>query len=344
MSVADPLRVTFFVPGAPSTDRLADIDPDRDWRIMTNGQRWLLQTYLRLARAGLPVEISDTPPADGLVVFFARHHRLLRRGINGHSNPVLLGIRADKNEKAVADFEVVQNGRWADGSRRFFVPYWPQPGLIPRDPARGNKVQCIAFKGFDLNLHEYFFTRQWREWLEEHGLRWSQDSMPYELSEEIGINVDWHDYRSVDVLLALRPPARRNRRYERRGHTHKPATKLYNAWHAGVPAILGPEYAFRELRRAPDDYIEVSDPVEAKAAVSRLRADSGLYRRMVDNGRRRALEFSHDRLIERWADLLYDRIPRLVTQRGANFALQMPVAVRSRVRGLCRRLTWRIQR
>ena len=336
--------VTFFVPDEPILAELIGIDPDRDWQVLRNGQRWLLQTYLRLARAGLPVRVTSEPSTDGVVVFFARHHRLVRKAINGHCNPVLVGIRGDKNEKAVADFEIVQNGRWADHSRRFFIPYWPQPGLIPRDPARGARVERVAFKGFDLNLHEYFFGDEWGRWLEGHGLEWSHDSMQYEDSENTGVTVDWHDYRKVDAILALRPDPRRFRRYEKRGHTHKPATKLYNAWHAGAPAILGPEFAFRELRQSKDDYIEISRPEEAKAAVLLLRSDPDLYRRMVENGTRRARDFSHDRIIEMWADLLFDRIPRLTEQRGVRFALQMPVGVRSRVRSMSRRLMRRVQR
>lgn len=47
----------------------------------------------------------------------------------------------------------------------------------------------------------------------------------------------WHDYREIDVVVALRPKSTKK-------HFCKPATRLYNAWIAGVPAILPNESAY----------------------------------------------------------------------------------------------------
>ena len=82
-----------------------------------------------------------------------------------------------------------------------------------------------------------------------------------------------------------------------------------------MPAVLGPEYAYRELRRSDLDYLEISEPDEAKDAVLRLREDTRLYSAMVENGRRRAREFTAEKILARWAVLLFDRIPRLVAER-----------------------------
>ncbi|MET0656934.1 MAG: hypothetical protein ABW110_02105, partial [Steroidobacteraceae bacterium] len=87
------------------------------------------------------------------------------------------------------------------------------------------------------------------------------------------------------------------------------ATKLYNAWLAGVPAILGPEIAYRHLRRSELDYIEVNSAAEALEAIERLRSDHLLYQAMIDNGVRRAEEFTVGRLTREWTSLLFDTLP-----------------------------------
>ena len=50
----------------------------------------------------------------------------------------------------------------------------------------------------------------------------------------------------------------------------KPASKLVNAWHAGVPALLGPEPAYQALRMQ-FDYIEIRSPEDAIREVIRLK-------------------------------------------------------------------------
>ena len=67
--MADSSAATFFVPHEPHLDRLVDIDPDTDWQMMRGGERWLLQTFLRLKSAGCPVVVSDRVPSSGIVVF-----------------------------------------------------------------------------------------------------------------------------------------------------------------------------------------------------------------------------------------------------------------------------------
>lgn len=320
------MNVTFFVPEEPNLNRLVDIDPDSDWQVLRRGQRWLLQTFLRIVQAGYPARVSGRIPKQGIVVYHAKDHELLRNQLNGHRQLVLVGIRADKHLSELSDFEVVQNGRWEDDNNRFFIPYWPQPGLLQRDESRGSRVERIAFKGFNINLHPYFVRKKWNVWIAEQGLTWCRDSMHFKDSEESGVLVPWHDYRTTDIALAFRPSPQNPQ--QRRGHTAKPATKLYNAWHAGVPAILGPEYAYRELRRTDLDYIEIHRPWEAKAAIKRLRENPLLYRAMVNNGRHRAREYTQKRILDRWIELLYDIIPTKSSEERFQKFQRLPFTAR----------------
>jgi hypothetical protein len=269
------------------------------------------------------------------------HKRIVGKLLKGAPPLVLLGIRGDKRQILLADYELVQNGRWADGRQRFFIPYWPQPGLLPRDASRGASVKRVSYKGFDLNLHDYFRGDDWTRWLSEQSLTWDRASMSHDLSEQQGVQVNWHDYSNVDVAFALRPEPRR--RHEKNGYTGKPATKLYNAWHAGVPAILGPEYAYEEIRRSDLDYLEAADPEAVKSAIVHLANQPDLYRAMVANGQHRAAEYTQAKILALWEELLFDKLPRLASQQKSN-TLTLPRSLRSISRWFTRTLAGRTAR
>jgi hypothetical protein len=306
------VEVTFFLDDG-EVGALRGLDPDRDWRELQRGERaWVLQTYLRLADAGYPVQLASRLPESGVVVFHAKQRRALplRRRSRGRSGLVFVAVRGDVKQAGGADFELVQNRRSADGLGRLFIPHWPQPGLLPRDAARGSRLERIAYKGFDRNLHPYFRGAGWRSFLASHGIEWVVDSVPFAEGGTRGEALEWPDFRAVDAVLAVRPAACPRR-------DSKPATKLYNAWLAGVPALLSPDVAFRELWRSPLDFLEVTGPAAARSGVQRLLAEPDLYRRMVANGRARAAEFSADAVLAHWLELLEEILPaRLVRRAG----------------------------
>ena len=303
------MRVSFFLPGEPDLERLRGLDPDRDWSEFARGEHaWTLQTFLRLRSAGHPVELAGAPPGEGLVVYHAKHGRDLLRHFRRLGNAVLVGVRADNREPTTADFQVVQNRVYADDRSRFYVPLWSQPGLLPRDPGRGARVERISFKGFSANLHPDFRAPAWRSFLAERGIAWEVDAVEYRGAATAEERLRWRDFREVDLVLAVRPP-------DREGHTSKPATKLHNAWLAGVPALLGAEPAYRELRQSELDYLEVGSLADAMAAVERLRAEPALYRAMVERGRARAPEYTVEAIRALWVDLLWRRLPAAAGDR-----------------------------
>jgi hypothetical protein len=303
------LRVTFFLPAEADLEALKRLDPDRQPAPFVRGERaWILQTFLRLRAAGHPVELAATPAGEGLVVYHAKHGRELLRHGRRLAGAVLVGVRGDNREPATADFQVLQNRVWEDGRSRFFVPSWPQPGLAGRDPDRGARIERVAFKGFAANLHPDFRGALWLDALRRRGVEWVVDAVEFRGPETAENELRWADFRDVDLVLAVRPP-------NRRGHTDKPAAKLYNAWLAGVPALLGPEPAYRELRVSDLDYLEVGSVAAAVAALDRLRADPQRYRAMVARGRERAAEFTPEAILGRWVELLWRRLPALAPAR-----------------------------
>jgi hypothetical protein len=294
--------VTFFIPDAEQVASLIKADPDRDFQLFGTGvQVWIGQTYLRLKQMGLPVILSHKVPTSGIAVVHADHVSDVLRGRSLLSDLTLVVVRADRPHRANADFEIVQNAHSAGNNKTFHIQHWPQPGLIARDPARDCKVENVAFKGAVGEMAQGLTTPEWAESLREQGMEWRTDAVTF-TGNNTAYQVNWHDYRDVDVVVAMRKDTSRL-------YANKPASKLINAWLAGVPAILGPEQAFRELKRDELDYIEVKSEAEAREAILRLKNDPVLYQAMVERAHQRAQEVTTRQCAANWAKLLFETIP-----------------------------------
>ena len=269
------------------------LQPDREpERLLRGDECWIAQTCARLRDAGVPVRLDNRVPDAGLVVFYAGDKKRVWRAFDPRGRAMLVAVRSDRHPVGFADVEIVQNASSADGRRTRHVPHWPQAGLLPRDPARGARVRTLLFPGTPQNLHEGFAGAAWQRFVDGRGIEFR-----CHYANACGGPPAWHDYRDVDVMLAIRPAAM--------GLVpHKPAWKLFNAWLAGVPAILGPEAGYRELRRGPLDYLEAADPAGAMQAVQRLLDEPGLYAAMVENGHLRGAEFTVEANLARWRSLL----------------------------------------
>jgi hypothetical protein len=93
------------------------------------------------------------------------------------------------------------------------------------------RVERVGFVGRERNLAPGFRTPQFRRELAQRGFA-------------LVVREDrWWDYRDLDAVLAVRSASPAKLRT-------KPASKLVNAWHAGCPALLGPEPAFEARRLA----------------------------------------------------------------------------------------------
>lgn len=265
--------------------------PDAEpWRLLLGEDYWIALSFARLRDAGLPVRLDNRLPVDGTVVFYAGHKRAVWRQHHRGNGALLVAVRSDRRPVGFADAEIVQNAASADGKRSFHLPHWPQPGLLPRDPARGATLRSLLFPGTPQNLHPDFASPRWHRFLAERGITFRQ--------QDGARPAAWPDYRDVDALLAIRPSGARLVR-------NKPAWKLFNAWLAGVPAILGPESGYRELREDPLDFLEADGLDGAMAAVDKL-CDPAVYAAMVAQGQRRGAAFTTAATVERWRALLED--------------------------------------
>lgn len=301
--------VTFYMPELTDRDAFERADPDSDPHLFGQASHMTVgQTYIRLRDAGLPVRLATAAPAAGTTVLHAPNMGSFLEASPRSRDVTIVCVEADRRlpQNLLADVILRHNGSGVDGRRRVFMPNWIQCGLIPRDASRRDRIEHLTYKGRAEHLHPAFHSGEWPRLLETEGVTFTIAG-PGELAEGRTYTSDsmrWHDYSEDDVLLAVRPDL--NRRYR-----EKPAVKLINAWAAGVPALLGPEYAYREMRRSQLDYFEVTSPSEAIRAVRRLLREPGLYTDMVENGRRRAQIFSVEHTTQRWAELLFEVVPRL---------------------------------
>ncbi len=242
---------------------------------------WILQTYLRLKADGFPCTFVGTLPPEGIVIAYWDTVPL------PSANLLIVSVLADANPNPYTQLAVIQNPLQALSFHNgYYLPHWPQPGLIPRSAGRGNRFENIGFFGDILNLAPELKSPSWQAQLKSLGFNW------HVVEPE-----RWHDYSQIDAVLAVRG-------FKERDYFHKPATKLFNAWHAGVPAILGCESAFQAERKNEMDYVEVSSPDEILAALKRLRDDPNLRQAMIANGRLRAEETSIESLAARWRDFI----------------------------------------
>ncbi len=276
----------------PYRERWSDIfdaaevpEPDLiHWRFFTeSNDNWVVGTYLRLRNRGLDVRLASqlVPGAINVIM----NYDLGIRQFSYHS--YVVSCRADTFRPTICHHTIVQNPHNVLSPTDHLVYHWPQPGLIPREAARGSRVESVVYKGGSINLWSAFREPSFQKRLEEIGVTLKIHDQTTNI----------HDFRGCDVAFAVRDLTASD-------YFAKPATKLANAWLGGVPALLGPEPAYEALRQTPLDYIEIRSPDEAIRAVLRLKENPSLYREMVENGQVRAQEFTADRIAARWREVL----------------------------------------
>jgi hypothetical protein len=261
---------------------------------------WTLQTYLQLKDAGIPCQLVNQFPEAGVVFAHINSLRVETPRLQPGSPLLLVCLKAESPGYPYAQLQVVQNPTEVNGYRdRFFLPHWTQPDLRPRDPTRGDRFETLAFFGHQNSLAPNLQHSNWTTFLEQRGLRWCPAINTNHWNDYKTLDNCWNDYRQIDAVIAVRTLDRRTLR-QHQYYRNKPATKLYNAWLAGVPAILGAESAYQVERQSDLDYLEVTSMADLQQAVQRLQSDRGLRQAMIENGKCRATSFTSERIRERW--------------------------------------------
>ncbi|MEH1844719.1 MAG: hypothetical protein V7L25_06870 [Nostoc sp.] len=252
---------------------------------------WTLQTYLHLKHDGFPCQLVGTLPTEGIVL---THRDFLPDNLQPTPQLLIVCLRADRSHHPYAQLHIIQNTQdeitkySASLWQTYYMPHWPQSGLIPRDHKRGDTFENVAYFGQVDNLVAQMQTDAWKHQVNALGLNWNI------------VNFErWHDYSDVDVVIAVRS-------FDSNTYNFKPASKLYNAWQAGVPIILGCESAYQYERKSELDYIEVASVDEIIASLKCLRDNQKLRQAMIDNGRIRSVETGIEQLTAKWRSFLTD--------------------------------------
>jgi hypothetical protein len=254
-------------------------------------QCWIFQTFVALEKRSLDVALVEDLPPGGIVVTLTG---FLPRSFRPGRGLIVAGVVADSLPHPRAHLHIVQNPAHA---RRLphavAMPLWTQPGLVPRQQDRGDIFESVRFFGDQRNLAPELRSNPWANALAELGLRF----------ECVGA-AGWHDYSQTDCVLAIRS-------FDRARHLHKPATKLHNAWLAGVPFLGGSDSAYAADGRPGNDYLRANTLDEAITHLRHLSANPALRESLAKNGTARAGAFSHDAIADRWQDLVTTTLPAL---------------------------------
>lgn len=265
---------------------------------------WILQTYLQLKAVSFPCQFVTDIPDSGIVLV---HHNILRshrRKLMPTPTRVIVCINAEASPAPSAQLQIVQNPAQANSQQHcYFLPHWPQPGLIPRQSNRGNVLKTVAFMGHVNSLASELRAPAWASALKAMGLQWQPITNHNRWDCITAIDNRWNDYSQIDLIVAVRSFDPRQRRIHRQ-YQNKPATKLYNAWLAGVPALLGPEVAYQKLRQTELDYIEVTNVEQVLTAIHRLQTVPAYYQALVNRGCARALDVYPNVITQQWLSFL----------------------------------------
>jgi hypothetical protein len=246
---------------------------------------WVWPLFCQLRDRNLPVSFSYAllPNAVNFI-----HGEVARYQLSGEDfrTHYIVGIRADFRPFPFSNIEIVQNKISAKGNA-FFMPHFPQPGLLPRRSDRC-EVENICFSGqienFGVDVPQF-----------ERDLAKLECHFVY---RKVG---EWQDMEDIDVLLGFR--ALSKERYKT-----KPPTKLFNAWLAEIPFIGGYDSACEQVGTPGSDYIQVSTYEELIRMIARLKRDPEYYRKMVEAGRKRGSEYTEDKITDRWITFLDNQV------------------------------------
>lgn len=265
-------------------------------RFLSPSLNWVWRTYHHLRATDIPCRLVTSLPEAGMIVSAACNLPLLHRPTG---RQFIVSCVADSPPRFFSPCQLFQSASqaaahstWRGFPVNVHVPHWPQPGLLPRDGTRGREFRHIDYFGAQDQLAAELRSP-------EVAARLSSLNLSLRLNFDV-----YHDYRTTDAVVAVRS-------FGKSVVTHKPASKLINSWLAGVPALLGPENAFRELRGSPLDFLEINSVEDFFDACVRLRDDPALRDAMTRRGHERGQAFSVDALVHRWRVLLTETLPPL---------------------------------
>ena len=259
-------------------DLTARSSGDHAWMLAAGGPAaWCYLTYRRLAMSGYGgIGLSNAIDPEAINVVHSGHLNELWQD----RRAFVVSAQADHAQRFGAQFHIVQNRRQA-AANSVWIHHWPQPGLIARTSPI-TRVRRVAYIGLTYNGNLALDEAAWRARFAAQGFEFHAPEMQ-----------QWHDFSQFDACVAIRS-------FDRRTYRSKPASKLFNAWHAGVPLIAGHDSAYCQVGHPGEDYLVASSMPEVLDWLLRLDRDGEFRDGLVANGRRRAAEFGNAEIVRLW--------------------------------------------
>lgn len=258
----------------------------RNFKVVSGAINWTYQTYSNI-RGKIECKLVDYFPDEGILI---AHRDYLPDRLK-EKKLLIICIKPDRRRSPFAQIHVVQNqkDKLLNSNKKLwescFIHYWSQPDII-KSKTSLKQFENIGFFGLQRNLVSDFKTSEFKRRLKKLNL--TLKIIPKER---------WNDYSNIDAVLAVRS-------FRKDSAYNKPATKLYNAWMAGVPVIAGPESAYRAERRSKLDYIEINSVEGTINALKELKENAELRKNMIENGFVRAKEFTVEKITQEWVDFI----------------------------------------
>lgn len=250
-----------------------------DCDFMTGKEVWILKTYKYLQKSQLDITISEEIDPNSINVTH-RDDYYSSMSINNF----VVCIRADRDPAFTAEVEILQNTLFKNSLNRYFIPHWPQGGIIKRDSHR-NGIRQLSYFGKEYYVSNMLKSRKFQEFCEINGLT-------FKIFEN-----NWTDYSTTDIVIAIRD-----------GFPFycdcKPPSKLVNAWFAGVPAIINPEYGYKDVISDVLDAIFVNTLDDLLYVIKKMIDSPEIYDKMVANGTCKASNFTCDKIALQWEEIL----------------------------------------
>ncbi len=284
---SDPVKVYFYYPGKiDDINKIPEVN--QQWVGRRSGNYiWTVKTFGYLKKKGFQCYLTNIIPAHGIII---THRDFLKNQMKPSSTQLFVCIIADTYRHPYAQLHIIQNqadkiskqNQWPS----FFIPHWPENGLIERAKNRKNQFVNVSYFGSLKRLAPQLRNTGFKQKLQEMGFNWT-----------IVPPNKWNDYSETDVVLAVRS-------FTKMPFYKNPASKLYNAWRAGVPAILGPESAYRTEGEDGINYIEVITLPEVFQTLKMLKENEALRNDIIMNGYEMTKIINDDIITEKWINFI----------------------------------------
>lgn len=307
-----PAPIHFWLPEGVDADLLhwnPDTEPER---YQTGIGHTIIELFRRLKGSGLNVTIGCEPMAGSHVVL---HLSSVYSWPNSSASPERLSqlydvlarghdvtlIRGDVPLSFRVDLpraiEVMPSMAAIDRPNQVWVPLLPQRGMVPRAAERYGAMKTIGIMANAENVPTQLLEPAFERALARCGVSW-QPILRRRTGPDTWESAKWHDFSDLDAVVCLSRDPRNV------SPLRKPATKLINAWVAGVVPLVQPQPSYLELASSGENAVVVASPEDVLRVVQHLTVDPEVLRRLEAGTLERGAEFSRDRVLAMWIDLL----------------------------------------